>query len=163
MLFYLTVDMLIPLLIAGVGSVCLAKSYLLPFASSSLPSCRSLMTTCSLIDVRDETSGNWPGNFSIIWGKYRRGRSSGQCCSRWKSRVKFDLTVPAGWIKIPCWTVLKSAGRSSELICISSSLHFVFISPYTCASSSSLPPKFAQILSGMTQMHIEIVPHLGDQ
>jgi hypothetical protein len=99
MLFFLTVDMIIPLLTAAVGLTCLAKTVSFAFRIIVITELPVTHSTCSRVDVRDESGGNWPGYFSTIWSRCRRGHSSVQCSSHWTSRVKFYLTVPAGWEK----------------------------------------------------------------
>jgi hypothetical protein len=76
MLFFLTVDMIIPSLIVGVGLACLAKTVSSAnriIISTELPDSQA---TCSRVDVRDEGGGIWPRYFSSIWSRCKRGHSS---------------------------------------------------------------------------------------
>jgi len=55
-----------PDFMAEVSSYSRLKLFILPFAPSALPSCRSLMATCSHVGVRNETGETWPDNFPIF-------------------------------------------------------------------------------------------------
>jgi len=80
-IFLFTVDVIIPLLIAGVWSACLAKTVSSAFRIIVITELPVTHATCSRVDVRVEIGGIWPGYFSIIWSRYRRGHSSVQCYS----------------------------------------------------------------------------------
>jgi hypothetical protein len=57
MLFFLTVDMIIPLLIVGVGSACLAKTVSSAFRIIIITELPVTHTKCSRVNIRDKTGG----------------------------------------------------------------------------------------------------------
>ena len=61
-----TVDMIIPILMAEVSSDIRLKLFILPFVPWALPNCRSLMSTCSRVGVRNETGETWPDIFPLF-------------------------------------------------------------------------------------------------
>jgi len=75
----LTVYMIIPILIVGVGSAFLAKT---GSSASRTIGLTELPVTHDDVLARDETGENCPGSFSTIWDRYRRGPNSGQCSGR---------------------------------------------------------------------------------
>jgi hypothetical protein len=66
MLFFLTVDMIIPSLIVGVGLACLAKTVSSAIRIIVITELPVSHATCSRVDVRDESGKNFPDIFPLF-------------------------------------------------------------------------------------------------
>jgi len=66
MVFFLTVDVIVPLLIAGLRSACPAKTVSSAFRIIVITELPVTHSTCSRVNVRDETGGICPDIFLLF-------------------------------------------------------------------------------------------------